>query len=126
MKKLLQMLFAIAIFSGVAISFSSCKDEEDEIKHEYESLFAKTDKFIDWLDVIYSSYDMLGKKAEDSSDGKYTVTPIGRMIVVKKKSYVSNSYNDICSALKTHYKNKPKVNEVYINNGGTITIDCRK
>ena len=48
------------------------------------------------------------------------------MIVVKKKSYVSNSYNDICSALKTHYKNKPKVNEVYINNGGTITIDCRK
>ena len=121
------MKFISLFLLSITIScFSSCKDEEDEIKHEYESLFAKTDKFIDWLDVIYSSYDMLGKKAEDSSDGKYTVTPIGRMIVVKKKSYVSNSYNDICSALKTHYKNKPKVNEVYINNGGTITIDCRK
>ena len=28
--------------------------------------------------------------------------------------------------LENHYKNTYKVKDVFLNNGGTVTIDCRK
>jgi hypothetical protein len=89
-------------------------------------LFYRTDYFIDMLDIVYENYDAFGSKTKGSSDGKFTVSPIGRMIVVKKKIAVGNiSYAEIESALKSHYRNKSKVNDVYQNNAGTVTVDCR-
>lgn len=78
------------------------------------------------LDKIYESYDVFWGRASDTSDGNYTVTPMGRLIVVKKKSYNKTTYEEIKGALQKHYKNKYKVKDFFINNGGTITIDCRK
>lgn len=78
------------------------------------------------LDVVYEHYDAFGSKATETSDGKFTVTPMGRLIIVKKNSYATDvTYTDVKEALENHYQNNYKVNDVYINNGGTVTIDCR-
>lgn len=51
---------------------------------------------------------------------------MGRLIIVKKNSYATDvTYTDVKEALEKHYQNNYKVNDVYINNGGTVTIDCR-
>ena len=36
-----------------------------------------------------------------------------------------NDYESLLKNLKKHYKNNYVINGIYINNGGTITIDCR-
>lgn len=121
------VLMSLIISCITIFSLSSCsKDDDDDFEDNFSALFAKTDYFIDMLDVIYEHYDAFGSKATETSDGKFTVTPIGRLIVVKKKSYVTDvTYTDVAVALENHYRNNYKVNEVYINNGGTVTIDCR-
>ena len=121
------VLMSLIISCITIFSLSSCsKDDDDDFEDNFSALFAKTDYFIDMLDVVYEHYDAFGSKATETSDGKFTVTPIGRLIVVKKKSYVTDvTYTDVAVALKNHYRNNYKVNEVYINNGGTVTIDCR-
>lgn len=120
------VLLLLCSLSFVATSCS--KDDDDTAEPQtFASLFAKTDHFVDMLDAIYERYDAYGKKAADSSDGKFTVTPIGRLIIVKKKSSASDiTYSEVQSALEEHYKNESKVNDVFINSGGTVTIDCRK
>lgn len=121
------VLMSLIISCITIFSLSSCsKDDDDDFEDNFSALFAKTDYFIDMLDVVYEHYDAFGSKATETSDGKFTVTPIGRLIVVKKKSYVTDvTYTDVAVALENHYRNNYKVNEVYINNGGTVTIDCR-
>ena len=126
MKKTFE-LFGLAVFILLSVGLAACNnDDEVDILSQYESLFSKTDYFIDMLDKIYESYDVFGGRASDTSDGNYTVTPMGRLIVVKKKSYNKTTYEEIKGALQKHYKNKYKVKDIFINNGGTITIDCRK
>lgn len=121
------ILSTLLLAMTITFSLSSCnKDEEDGMDTAYSSLFLKTDYFIDMLDKIYDSYDAIGKKSADTSDGNYTVTPIGRMIIVKKKSYVKKTYKEIRDALDNHYKKSYKVKTVFLNNAGTVTIDCRK
>jgi len=52
--------------------------------------------------------------------------PVGRLINVKILKVVSDDiYKDLKEDLKSHYKDDTRVNDVYINNGGTIMIDCR-
>lgn len=120
--KLLFLLLA----SFTLITLSSCS-KDDEFEDELSSLYHTTDYFVDMLDKVYEHYDAFGKYAKDSSDGRYTVTPLGRMIVVKKK-YSSNTlpYTSIQKGLENHYKKNHVVKEVYLNNAGTVTIDCRK
>ena len=94
---------------------------------QYSSLLAKTDYFIDLLDKVYEHYDALGKETTQSSDRKFTITPMGRLIIVKINSNATNiSYSEVNDVLKSYYKNNFKVKEVFINENGTITIDCRK
>lgn len=116
------------LLAGVCLSTTSCsKDDDDDMMSQFSSLFSRTDYFIDMLDTVYDRYDAFGSKSQDSSDGKYTVTPMGRLIVVKKKASAGSvSYADIESALTNHYKTNSKVKDVYQNNGGTVTIDCRR
>lgn len=120
------LLMSLLISCISIFSLTSCSKDDDDLEDNYSALFAKTDYFIDMLDVIYEHYDAFGSKATETSDGKFTVTPIGRLIIVKKNSYATDvTYTDVKEALEKHYQNNYKVNDVYINNGGTVTIDYR-
>lgn len=114
------------IAAMLSVGFVSCSDDDDDDYGQFKSLFSKTDFFIDMLDTVYERYDAFGSKASDTSDGKFTVTPIGRLITVKKKYSAADIPNSkIIEALSSHYKKNSKVKDVFLNNGGTITIDCR-
>lgn len=106
-------------------SFVSCsKDNDDEqssVYAEFSSLFQKTDYYVNKLGSSGSG----GVNSSDSSDGKYTVSIIGRLIVVKKNYSSGATYSKIKEALEYHYKGNTKVKDVFLNNGGTVTIDCR-
>ena len=114
------------ILCSITFGATSCSNDDDDSAANYSALFSKTDYFIDMLDTVYERYDVLGKKATDTTDGRFTVTPMGRLIIVKKKAAASDiTYTEVQNALKNHYKKNSKVNDVFLNNGGTITIDCR-
>ena len=113
------------VASLLLLSIVSCEKEPTE-EQIYASLFSKTDYFIDMLDEIYEHYDAFGSRSTDTSDGKYKVTPMGRLIIVKKNSSAGDvSYEKLAEILKRHYKKNRTVNDVFVNNGGTVTIDCR-
>ena len=125
-KKNISRFIAIMIAAMLSVGFVSCSDDDDDDYGQFKSLFSKTDFFIDMLDTVYDRYDAFGSKASDTSDGKFTVTPIGRLITVKKKYSAADIPNSkIIEALSSHYKKNSKVKDVFLNNGGTITIDCR-
>lgn len=120
------LLMIIMMIPMITVSISSCSKDDDSMS-QFSSLFSKTDYFIDMLDEVYEHYDALGKRSSETSDYKYTVTPMGRLIIVKIKSSTSSvTYTEVKDALARHYKNNKKVKDVFINNGGTVTIDCRK
>jgi hypothetical protein len=61
-----------------------------------------------------------------TTDSEYQVMPIGRLINVKILKIVKEDYyKELENDLKEHYKNDKRVNDVFINNAGTIMIDCR-
>lgn len=113
MKKILVFTFLLFL-----ISCSSNKNE----------LYKLTDSFVQSLQTDYQSYGLAGgiNELKVTSDSLYQVTPIGRLINVKilKEDNVKD-YNDLIEDLKNHYKKDKRVNEVYLNNLGTIIIDCR-
>jgi hypothetical protein len=93
-----------------------------------QELFEITDSVVESLQTTYESYGMLGgkKHIKTTSDGKYQVMPVGRLINVKILEAVTDDiYLDLVEDLKSHYKDDTRVNDVYRNNGGTIMIDCR-
>jgi hypothetical protein len=114
MKKNLLLLMAVACLLG-------CSGRNKE-------LFELADKLVQSLETTHKSYGVLGgsKHAVVTSDGLYSITPIGRLVNVKILKAVEDSeYEDLKAALQEHYKNESRVNNVYINRGGTIMIDCR-
>ena len=115
MKRLI--LFCICVLS---LSFcSSCSSHSD--------LYKQTDFFVDKLSTTYQSYGLQGlSEKRTTEDGKYSATPVGRLIIVKIEEYVSDDkYESLRKDLERHYKNDRRVNRVYINQGGTVVIDCR-
>ncbi len=61
-----------------------------------------------------------------TKDNEYKVTPIGRMINVRIERYAEmEEYEDLRDALKSHYSNDSRVHDVFINELGTVMIDCR-
>jgi len=113
MKKLLMILVCATILLGC----SSSKKE----------LYQLTDYFVESLETSYESYGLIGlKHTKTTESGLYKVTPMGRLINVKILEVVENDvYDDLKDDLKSHYRNDKRVNNVYINQGGTIMIDCR-
>lgn len=113
MKKLIYLLILSFVLS--------CSPSKKE-------LYGITDSFVESLQTTYDSYGILGGKEhiKTTSDGQYQVMPVGRLINVKILKVVSDDvYKDLKEDLKNHYKADKRVNDVYINNGGTIMIDCR-
>jgi len=93
-----------------------------------KELYKETDVFVKALETTYQSYGLLGgtKHSITTSDGLYTITPIGRLINVKIQKFVSNDeYEKLRVDLERHYKNDKRVKQVYICGGGTVMIDCR-
>ena len=120
MKK--QLLFTM-LMTVFMIGIASCGKDDDGEKEssEYKALFYTTDKFVNKLGYNNSFTD-----SENTSDRRYLVTVLGRLIVVKKNSSTGFSYNEVKDALYGHYKSNSRVKDVFINKNGTITIDCRK
>lgn len=113
MKKLIYFTFFLFL-----IACSASKNE----------LYGITDSFVKSLQTEYDSYGMFGSEeyTKVTSDGLYQIIPTGRLINVKiLKGVSSKDYSDLEEDLKSHYKDDKRVNDVYINNGGTIMIDCR-
>ena len=109
------LIILITVF--LVISCSQSKRELYEI----------TDSFVESLDTEFESYGMQGEKySKKTTDGKYRVMPFGRLINVKIMEVVEDgTYEDLRDDLTDHYEDDNRVNKVYINNGGTIMIDCR-
>ena len=120
-----RLIFTSLMLMLLCSSFVSCsKDNDDEqssVYAEFSSLFQKTDYYVN----KFGSSGSGGVNSSDSSDGKYTVSIIGRLIVVKKNYSSGATYSKIKEALEYHYKGNTKVKDVFLNNGGTVTIDCR-
>ena len=91
----------------------------------YGELYEKTDMAI--KETIFSTGGLLdvGTKRY-ANDGYYQITPIGHLVVVKITDVVDDDeYETLCDRLAKHYKKNKVVNKVYINQGGTVVIDCR-
>lgn len=113
MKKLLIILVCVTLFLG-------CSPSKKE-------LYQLTDYFVESLETSYESYGLAGLKyTKTTESGLYKVTPMGRLINVKILEVVENEvYEDLKEDLKSHYRKDKRVNDVYINQGGTIMLDCR-
>ena len=103
------------------ILISSCNSKQDK------ELFEITDYFVNSLNTTFETYGMDGLEYQkETSNGYYIVTQMGRLINVKIQKGVDDKvYEELRSDLEKHYKKDTRVNEVYINKGGTIMIDCR-
>ena len=94
----------------------------------HRELFEKTDHFVEQLNTQYESYGLLGTDQYKvlTSDGRYQVMPIGRLINVKILEVVDDdAYRGLREDLANHYRNDNRVNDVYIAEAGTVMIDCR-
>lgn len=91
-------------------------------------LFSETDAFVESLQTEFKSYGIFAaeKYSKTTSDGLYTISPIGRLINVKIQKVVnSEEYENLKKDLEDHYHKDPRVKRVYICQAGTIMIDCR-
>lgn len=89
------------------------------------NLYELTDQAVHEVCMSTSILPLPPQKYTD--DGNYHIIPIGRMVAVKiiGKHHSTKDYESLLKGLKRHYKNRYGVRSIYINNGGTITIDCR-
>lgn len=97
-----------------------------EIVHR--ELLEKTDHFVEQLTTRYESYGILGgsQYKVETSDGKYQIMPVGRLINVKILEVVDDdTYRTLRDDLAKHYDEDDRVNNVYIAAAGTVMIDCR-
>ena len=66
------------------------------------------------------------KYQRKTKNGEFQITPIGRLINVKRLDYTTDKeYEELKTIIKKHYKNNWKVKDVFICGYGTIMIDCR-
>ncbi len=108
-------------FIVIIVLIASCSESNNE-------LFKVTDNFVTSLDEKYESYGLLGGRDHKilTSDGMYSITPLGRLVNVKIQKAVGNKeYEELRIELENHFKNDSRVNKVYICGAGTIMIDCR-
>lgn len=111
----------ILVYVICLLFINSCSPSKSELLKE-------TDFFVESLYTTYESYGILGvsKYSKTTSDGLYTITPMGRLINVKiQKAVESAEYEELKQDIKDYYKDNVKVNDVYICKAGTIMIDCR-
>lgn len=116
---ILKTIFSGALVLLLLCFLSSC--------NSHSNLYKETDYFVGQLSTTYQSYGLQGMSEKKfTEDYKYSITPIGRLIIVKiEKCATNEEYMSLMKDLERHYKNDRRVNKVYINQGGTVVIDCR-
>lgn len=95
---------------------------------KYHELYNITDEFVEELQTTYESYGLVGGMEHEkyTENGEYKVLPIGRLINVRiERVATDEEYESLLKALESHYSDDPRVNQVYLNQAGTIMIDCR-
>lgn len=115
MKKALLLIITLCLFACV--------------NSKYGNLTEKTDYFVNELSTTYSSYGLQGLSDKKyTEDRKYSAVPIGRLVIVRieDSSATKEDYEALRTYMEKHYKNNSSVNKVYINQGGTVVVDCRK
>ena len=93
-----------------------------------KELYEITDSYVKALGTK-ESYGLKGwhKFQKLTSDSQYQVTPFGRLINVKIMQPVdAEVYTKLMEDLENHYEGDARGNDVYLNNLGTLIIDCRK
>ena len=115
----MKKIFFLSISVFCLIILVSCNSRSNLYEH--------TDYFVDQLSTTYRSYGLQGlSEKKTTKDSKYSVTPMGRLVIVKIEDYVPNKeYESLRKDLERHYKKDSRVNKVYINQAGTVVIDCR-
>ena len=114
MKKLL-------FLCALALAATGCSQSKSD-------LYEITDDFVESLNTTYVRYGITDFESNMrvTPDGYYQVFPVGRLINVKILEVVEDeAYEDLKEDLKSHYKGNSQVRDVYINQGGTVMIDCR-
>jgi len=114
MKKLL-------FLCALALAATGCSPSKSD-------LYEITDSFVESLNTTYASYGITNfeNNMRVTPDGYYQVFPVGRLINVKILEVVEDEdYEDLKEDLQSHYKGNSHVRDVYINQGGTVMIDCR-
>lgn len=108
----------------------SCdKDEDDEINYsQFDPLFSTVNTFVTKLDNSSSySYPINGSAKKNTSDYKFEVKPVGRLIgITPKKTMTKSELTVVKEALDWKFGHKYVVKDIYLNNGGGVTMDCRR
>lgn len=115
------MIKKLLLYTLCLLLINSCSNNKSELLKE-------TDFFVESLSTTYESYGILGvsEYSKTTTDGLYSITPMGRLINVKIQKVVeSEEYEELKQDLKDYYKDNTKVKDVYICKAGTIMIDCR-
>lgn len=96
--------------------------------NEKQDLYDKVEYFVNTLSDYSVSYGIEGYKYTKYSKNKYyKIMPVGRLINVRIEEPVSSDkYLTLKKDLKRHFKSNVLVKDVYICNGGTVMIDCRR
>lgn len=114
-----QVGFILILGLLVLIINTSCQNHINK-----NELFKKIDGFVENMD--YRSYSVNPRNTELTKSGEYRVTPLGRMIIVKiERNATEAEYEKLKRKIARRYKRNKVVREVYINQSGTIVIDCR-
>lgn len=118
------------ILAIATLTLVSCSKNDDDSSQEDPSkkeLFRLTDKYVRLLDTLYDSFGINGNHTEKTNDGMYQVSGVGRLVIIKIMRYAPTSeYEKLEHELDRRYKDDRRVYDVFLNNGGTITVDCRK
>lgn len=114
-----RILFLSGLIVLMCCFYSCSKDDDDSTASDSRvtALFVKTDYYVK---------STTGAGSSKTSDDLYLVTKLGKLVIVKKNT-TSNTitYTEIATALESHYANNSNVKDVFKNNAGTVTIDCR-
>lgn len=119
----------LGLFVSVFVSVFFCIDGRlSSSSYKHRELYGITDRYVDSLYTTYESYGLVSRSKEYTSDGKYRVMPIGRLVNVRIESYDADDDSDYKSLLKNlqkHYHGDSRVKDVYRCQAGTLMIDCR-
>lgn len=125
MKQILTILCSLLL----SATFVSCDKDDDEPNYDqFSSLFSTANTFVTKLDSNSSySYPINGSAKKTTSDYKFEVKPVGRLIgITPKKSMTKSELTLVKEALEWKFGSKYVVKDIYLNSGGGITIDCRR
>ena len=114
MKKILFLIL-------IALTFANCS------RLRNRELYSITDDYVENIYHYSNSVGILHEGPEKYTEDKsIRVQSIGKLIIVKLE-YVAKDgeYERLKEELADHYSKHPRVRRVYINQGGTIVIDCR-